>query len=159
MASRRELICSLLAAGVQLLPVVNSAEQEEKLETKLLGTLKEFAKANRLSDERLQSLVGGLVLNSKAIAKKGVGSIGHETYLLLDSPQNSISIGGTDWKGARATDGEAVIVGEHGVLGSVNVKDESHLTMVLFTPSGVRYIDLSKNTGARFDRSLTPISK
>jgi len=153
--------------SVQLLGVFfllsgsNMANENKDLVSNLSATLKTFAKSNGLSHEQLQSLVGQIVLNSQTIAKGGVGTIGDsERYVLVDGEQNGVLIDGTEWKGASSAQEEVVVIGKHGVLGSVKVPEgELAPTVIVFFQKEVRYIDLSKNTGAKYLRHASPASK
>ena len=124
----------------------------QKLITKLLATLHEFAQKNQLSDAQLESLLGEIVLNSPAMRKGGVGLIDNETFVILNEERNAVLLAGRKWQGKKSSEYEVVLTDGHRVLSSVDVVDFSTLMILLFSPTEVRYINLSNNSGGKYLR-------
>jgi hypothetical protein len=135
------------------LGLIAGAQEGKQLKPDLTATLSAFAKQNGLSNEQLRAMLGDYVLNSRTIPKGGVGRIGEdESYVVLDEEQNAILIGDKEWKGKNSKQAELVILGDHRVLGSVDVSGAPSLKIILFSPEQVRYVDLSNNSGANYPR-------
>jgi hypothetical protein len=125
-----------------------------ELNAKLLAALNEFAKKNSLSDEQLESLLGEVVLNSPNMRKGGVGIVDDKTFVLLDEKKNGLKIYGKKWQGEESNKQQIVLTDGRQVFGSITVEDVSKLKILIFTPSQVRYINLTNNTGGKYSRYL-----
>lgn len=143
------------------LGLIAGAQEGKQLKPNLAATLNAFAKQNGLSNEQLRAMLGDYVLNSPTIPKGGAGRIGEEeSYIVLDEAKNAILIGDKEWTGKNSKQPELVILGDHRVLGSVDVSGASSLKIILFSPEQVRYIDLSSSSGANYARHFQgPLSK
>ena len=142
-----------LALSIALVPQhVGAKDMIPELNAKLLAALNEFAKKNSLSDEQLESLLGEVVLNSPNMRKGGVGIVDSETFVFLDEKKNAVKISGKTWQGEDSIRQQIVLTNGRRVLGSITAKDLSKLRILIFTPSEVRYINLTNNTGGKYSR-------
>ena len=142
-----------VALSIALVPQhVGAKDMIPELNAKLLATLNEFAKKNSLSDEQLESLLGEVVLNSPNMRKGGVGIVDGETFVLLDEKKNELKISGKKWQGEESSKQQIVLTDGRQVFGSIIVDDVSKLKILIFTPSQVRYINLTNNTGGKYSR-------
>ncbi|MDO8704978.1 MAG: hypothetical protein Q7J84_08535 [Sulfuricaulis sp.] len=142
-----------LALSIALVPQhVGAKDMIPELNAKLLAALNEFAKKNSLSDKQLESLLGEVVLNSPNMRKGGVGIVDGETFVLLDEKKNELKISGKKWQGEESNKQQIVLTDGRQVFGSVTVEDVSKLKILIFTPSQVRYINLTNNTGGKYAR-------
>ena len=131
---------------------VRAKDMIPELNAKLLAALNEFAKKNYLSDEQLESLLGEVVLNSPSMRKGGIGIVDGETFVLLDEKKNELKISEKKWQGEESNKQQIVLTDGHQVFGSITVEDVSKLKILIFTPSQVRYINLTNNTGGKYSR-------
>ena len=142
-----------LALSIALVPQhVGAKDMIPELNAKLLAALNEFAKKNSLSDKQLESLLGEVVLNSPNMRKGGAGIVDGETFVLLDEKKNELKISGKKWQGEESNKQQIVLTDGRQVFGSVTVEDVSKLKILIFTPSQVRYINLTNNTGGKYSR-------
>lgn len=135
-----------------LVSLVKADDVDSKLIEQLTSTLNGFAQKHQLSDTKMESLLGELVLHDRKMKKGGVGVIDKETFLALGEKQNTIVIGGKKWRGKNSDQSEVVLMDGYKILGSGDNLDIKRLKIVVFSPTEVRYIDLSNNTGGTYIR-------
>jgi hypothetical protein len=118
------------------------------------GALNSFASKNGLTEQELNYLLGKLVLDKNGWRQGGVGMIKENIFVILDDKFNGIKISGNNWKGQESYKNEIVFLDGKQVLESLGGVDLAKIIIVIFTPSEVRYIDLSDFRGAKYIRNL-----
>ena len=124
----------------------------------LMATLRGFGQKHGMTDGEVYNLLKEAYLDSANQSKKGgVALIGKNTYVIVDDKRNGLAfggLGGDTWWGKKSTQPEIVVIDGRRVISSLDGVDPSHLTIVIFTPAEVRYLDLSDNELARFQRRV-----
>jgi hypothetical protein len=142
-------IAAFLATG----SIAWTADMKKDLVPKLQKTLNDFAKKNSLNDSQMAGLLGAVVLDEEKIRKGGVGVVDKDVYVLLNESRNTLSTYGKEWKGRVAGEPEIVVVDDSGEVHAIRVASGKNLKIVVFSPSEVKFIDVSKNSGGRYIRS------
>jgi hypothetical protein len=134
---------------------IKAADVHDKLSAELVATLNDFAKRNALSDDQIQRLVGDIVLNGQQFRKGGVGIINKDIFILLDEERNTVVLAGKKWHGKKSSDSEIVLTDGGQVLNAKDKIDIANLIILLFSPTEVRYINFSNNSGGKYLRGRT----
>jgi hypothetical protein len=135
-------------------PASTAQEDNREIYEKLYENLNEFAKKNGLSDEQMPRVLGNYVLNSLAFRKGGIGIIGPDTYIDLDSAKNTLLLNNRTWKGADSRKTQVVLIADARIAGQAEIKDTATLKIVIFEPQQARFIDVARNWGGHYKRFL-----
>lgn len=147
----------LIFFGALILACAARAEESNMaLETELFATLKTFAMQHSLPQSDLLKMLGKFILEGKEWKKGGIGAIGHDIFITVDGSRNALKISGRMWKGKESSKQEIVLTDGQRVLDSLDGVDLSKIIIVLFSPSEVRFIDLSNASGGKFLRKINP---
>ncbi|MCI0371834.1 MAG: hypothetical protein L0214_10750 [candidate division NC10 bacterium] len=73
-------------------------------------------------------------------------------YGLQQHLNPTVLVAGQTWDGRPSSQHEIVVIGGDRVLGSVEAPDVSDLEILVFSPTEVRYINLSSKTGGKYRR-------
>ena len=141
------LVCSWLISSYG-----EAADMDGKLIADLINTLNQFAQRHALSDTQVESLLGQVVLNGQRLRKGGVGIIDKETFVVLKEHRNVLILSGQRWEGKESSEPEVVLTDGRSVLSSIQGMNVSDLKILIFTPTEVRYINLSNNSGGKYLR-------
>jgi hypothetical protein len=145
--------CSILLLVLCLFTyALGERNMDETQLSNLLKTLVKFREDNGISESLMQQMLGKLLLDSYAMRKGGIGVIDKQTDIILDEKRNALIFNKEEWTGKSNRTDEIVVVNNHGVVGSVELKDPSDITIVFFTQNEARFINLSKNSGAKYKR-------
>ncbi len=87
------------------------------------------------------------------IPKGGVGVIARGVYIFLDRKRNTLEIAKQEWQGKESSKKEIVFTDGKGILKSLDGVEPSKVIMVVFTPSEVRYVDLSDYSSGKYKRN------
>jgi hypothetical protein len=148
------VICVALTIAVSCPQQRNMADINDDMSEKLIACLQGFARENSLTRAQLETLLGDVVLNGVKIRKGGIGVIDRSTFIVLDDTRNAILVARKRWQGRKAGESEAVLLDGRHVLGPGDRVDRSTLKLVIFTPTEVHYVNLSNNSGGRYQRSI-----
>jgi len=131
------------------------AETEESQEfSDLLGVLVDYASQNQMSMADVREELAALTWNAEYSSKGGAGRVGPDTYVDVLASENVISINGVRWTGLESNTVQIVFVvgGEVASEGAVSDADEA--TLVVFTPTHIRYFDFRVNQAGKYRRAI-----
>jgi len=82
-----------------------------------------------------------------------VGIVTKNVFIILRRGKNTAIIDGKTWEGKSSTEQELVLTDGHNVLEPKNYDaNVSNLIILIYTPTEVRFIDLSTNIGGKYVR-------
>jgi hypothetical protein len=96
--------------------------------------------------------IGQLVLRNKYSAKGSVGIISKGRYVVTKGLVNSVIVNGETWVGKSYESNQVLFIEGDKVSESMEGLDADKLLVILFTPSEIRFVDYSDNSGGRYLR-------
>lgn len=149
----KSILFALIFFGSLLFVCVAKADGSNMtLETELMATLNSFAKQHSLTGGELEKMLGKIVLDDKKMKKGGVGVIDKNTFILLNEKRNALMVSGHKWEGEESNRQEIVLTDGQHILGSLDGIDLSKISIVIFTPLEVRYINLANSIAGKYSR-------
>ena len=151
--------CSLFSLALILIGLACTSPeaavaQDAQTKAALNKTLQSFAEQHSVTRTALLETLGKIVLDEQKLVKGGIGVIGHDTFIMLREKQNALLLDGRKWTGKHATEQQVVLIEGNNVLGDVHSADLSKVTIVLFSPNEVRFINLATSIAGRYERKL-----
>lgn len=151
--NREARVLAVLATVVFCLPTaLRASGMDARLVAELTASLDAFAKRNELSAIQMESLLGEIVLNDPKVAQGGIGVVTKDVFVVLREAKNAVVVAGRKWQGMASTESEVVLTDGRKVLVSLHDSDISNLIILVFSPTEVRFIDLSRGAGGRYIR-------
>ena len=139
---------------------VNGGEvtNEEQIKVDIKQMLGSFAEQHTIPLAKVWKVMGEMTYGHRCPLKGGMGIIHQDAYILPGRKHNALKLAAEQtWEGKNATEQQVVFISESKVLenldsASLKGVDLSKVTIVMFSPNEVRFIDLMTSYGCTFKR-------
>ncbi|MBS1991735.1 MAG: hypothetical protein JSS83_14540 [Cyanobacteria bacterium SZAS LIN-3] len=118
----------------------------------IVETLQEFAKQRGISESKLADSLFELVVNQPCWRQGGIGMLGNDTYILIDSDKNAIKVSGKLWEGLPNSQSQTVYLDGQKVIEAGALDGKSEPVVIMFSKSKVRFIDYKNKRAGYFRR-------